>query len=74
MIVNEVLQAEFAAFLSCVPARRLKQNTMRILLSFLDHEHDTGLPDYMGDLYTDLLLLFHLLDSIDKETDQSHLL
>jgi hypothetical protein len=74
MIVNEVLQAEFVAFLSCLPARRLKQNTMRILLSFLDHEHARGLPDYMGDLYTDLLPLFHLLDSIDSETDQSHLL
>ncbi len=74
MIVNETLQAEFAAFLSCVPARRLKQNTLRILLSFLDHERATGLPDYMGDLYSDLLMLFYLLDSIDNEIDQSHLL
>ena len=71
MLITKALNEEFSVFLLTVPAKRLKQNTMRILLSYLKYEYTEGLPDFMDNLCTDLLYFFDLLDTIDKEIDQS---
>ena len=73
MIINESLTKAFNDFLSEVPASRLKQNMVKLLMDFLKQNNKEGLPGFMDDLYTDLIFLFVLLDSIDKETDQSAL-
>lgn len=71
MIINETLQAEFTDFVSSVPAKRLKVNIMRLLLSFLKHERITGLPNYADETFTDLVILFDFLSAIDREAGQA---
>jgi len=73
MVITEPLHAEFIRFLSSVPARRLKQNTVNVLSSYLDHTSQIGLPEFMDDFLTDLMAFFDLLDAIDQEIDQSAL-
>jgi hypothetical protein len=73
MQITETLNEEFAIFLLTVPAKRLKQNTIKILLGFLKNEGINGSPDFMINLCTDMLFFFDLLDTIDKELDQSGL-
>ena len=73
MQITETLNEEFAIFLLTVPAKRLKQNIIKILLGFLKNEGINGSPDFMINLCTDMLFFFDLLDTIDKELDQSGL-
>jgi hypothetical protein len=70
MIINETLQTEFADFVSSVPAKRLKINIMRLLLSFLKHERITGLPNYADEAFADLVILLDFLSAIDREAGQ----
>ena len=72
-MLNQTLNHEFSNFLSNVPAKRLKQSLEKLLFYFLKFECSEKMPDFMDDLLTDFLFLFDLLDNIDKETDQSHL-
>lgn len=74
MQIPETLNEEFAIFLLSVPAKRFKQNTIKILLGFLKNEGVNGSPDFMVTLCTDMLFFFDLLDTIDKELDQSDLI
>jgi hypothetical protein len=74
MTISENLNKDFAGFLASVPARRLKINTFRILLHYFRTRRQTHQPDFADDLVSDLAPLFALLDSIDHEVDQSHLL
>jgi hypothetical protein len=73
MTITEPLRAEFVRFLSTVPVRRLKQNMIKVLSSYLDHNSQEGLPEFMDDLLTDLMAFFDLLDIIDRQVDQSYL-
>ena len=70
---TEILNDEFVSFLQNVPAKRLKQSILKLLLYFLKFECSGELPDFMDALCTDFLFLFDLLDVIDKEVDQSSL-
>jgi hypothetical protein len=72
MVITEPLHAEFIRFISSVPVRRLKQNTAKVLSSYLDHNSQTGLPDFMDDFLTDLMAFFDLLDTIEQQIDQSN--
>ena len=74
MNINETLYNDFAGFLATVPAKRLKKNTFRILLHYLRARREASAPDFARDLVQDLAPLLSLLDSIDNEVDQSHLL
>lgn len=74
MITNESFIKMLEVFLSDVPAKRLKQNIVKLLLDFLKYNCREELPDFMGDLFADLIPLFDLLDAIDRELDQSSLL
>lgn len=68
MIITEALCEEFANFLLTVPATRLKQYIVNLLLTHLKYESPDKLPE---NLPGDLIVFFDLLDIIDKETDQS---
>lgn len=68
MIITEALCEEFANFLLTVPATRLKQYIVKLLLTHLKYECPDKLPKSLPD---DLIIFFNLLDIIDKETDQS---
>lgn len=68
MIITEALCEEFANFLLTVPATRLKQYIVKLLLTHLKYEHSDRLPEKLPG---DLIVFFDLLDTIDKETDQS---
>ena len=74
MIINEIVQEEFTAFLASVPAKRLKHNIGTIVLLFIKRQHEIKLPGFMNDFLTDFILLQELLNTIDNEIDQSHLL
>ena len=74
MIIPETLNAGFVQFISSVPVSRLRQNTSKVLSSYLKNECTEGLPDFMDDFLTDLMAFFELLDIIDKEIDQSYLM
>jgi hypothetical protein len=73
MSINEALRQKFIDFISNVPARRLKDSTTKLLLYFFKFEYTDELSDFKDPLLTDLLFLFDLLDTIDKEIDQSSL-
>jgi len=73
-MVKEPLKEALIRFLSDVPAKRLKQNMVKILLDFLKRHGKEGLPNFADDLFADLEPFFDLLDVIDKEVDQSALL
>jgi hypothetical protein len=68
MIITETLCEEFANFLLTVPAARLKQYVVKLLLTHLKYEYPDKLPEYLPG---DLIAFFNLLDIIDKEMDQS---
>jgi len=65
MLISQPLQEEFSDFISNVPASRLKQNMIRVLLTYLSHECPTGLPEFMDDHFIDLVFLFDFLDNIE---------
>ena len=71
MTIPDSLQQEFAHFVLTVPAKRLKQSSTKLLIYFLKFECTDRMPDFMDGLFTDLLSLFDLLDSIDREIDQT---
>jgi hypothetical protein len=68
MMITEALCEEFANFLLTVPATRLKQYIVTLLLTHLKYESPKKLPEKLPG---DLIVFFNLLDIIDKETDQS---
>lgn len=72
-ISNRLLRA-FSVFLELVPAKRLNKNTHSVLLTYLQHELDGGLFNFMTDHVRDLEQLFTLLEVIEAECDQSELL
>lgn len=74
MLKNEALDEEFSVFILTVPVKRLKQNILRIFFYFLKHECTDGSPEFIEALCEDLEAFFDLLDAIDREVDQSHLL
>lgn len=73
MQISENLYGEFADFLSNVPARRLKQSSIKLLLYFLKFECTEGMPDFMDSFFADFTALLDLLDTIECEVDQSGL-
>ena len=71
--MNEVVKTEFIRFLEIVPASRLQENLLRMLIYYMEYKrkHREALPDFMDDLLGDLKGLFELLDVIEREVDQS---
>ena len=70
--MNEVVKTEFVRFLEIVPASRLQENLLRMLIYYMEYKRkrQEALPDFMDDHLIDLVFLFDFLDNIEAESTQ----
>lgn len=71
MKYTETLKAQFDSFVQGVPAKRLKQNFIRVFYTYLEFSRKDGLPDYIDQFLPDSMQLLELLDAIDGEVNPS---